>query len=135
MCVRPAPGSSASPTACRALAPRSADPCGGRARPGAGPGFDAGSLSEISIPVHVVGAVDNDFLPVDAHAGRYAGLIPGCSFTRLSGGEGHFVFLNGCDSDLDANGVPLWRDRPGVDRRAVHVSLGPLIGSFFDANL
>ena len=103
--------------------------------PALGPGFDAGSLSEISIPVHVVGAVDNDFLPVDAHAGRYAALIPGCSFTRLSGGEGHFVFLNGCDSDLEANGVPLCRDRPGVDRRAVHASLGPLIGGFFDANL
>ncbi|MGZ6543760.1 MAG: alpha/beta hydrolase family protein [Actinomycetota bacterium] len=103
--------------------------------PALGPGFDAGSLSEISIPVHVVGAVDNDFLPVDAHAGRYVGLIPGCSFTRLSGGEGHFVYLNECDSDLDANGVPLCRDRPGVDRRAVHASLEPLIRAFFDANL
>ena len=103
--------------------------------PALGPGFDAGSLAEISIPVHVVGSVDNDFLPMDAHAGRYAGSIPGCSFTRLSAGEGHFVYLNGCDSDLDANGVPLCRDRPGVDRSAVHASLGPLIGGFFDANL
>ncbi len=103
--------------------------------PALGPGFDPDSLSEISIPVHVVGAVDNDFLPADAHAGRYAALIPGCSFTRLSEGEGHFVFLNGCDSDLEANGIPLCRDRPGVDRRAVHASLGPLIAGSFDANL
>ena len=76
MRVRPAPGCSASQTACPTL---HHDP---RVRavvaldPALGPGFDAGSLSEISIPVHVVGAVDNDFLPVDAHAGRYGGLHP-----------------------------------------------------------
>lgn len=38
----------------------------------------------------------------------------------LDHGEGHFVFLDPCTLDLEANGVPLCRDRPGVDRAAVH---------------
>jgi predicted dienelactone hydrolase len=103
--------------------------------PALGPGFAAHSLAEISIPVLVVGAVDNDFLPFDAHAGRYARLIPGCSFTRLSSGEGHFIYLNECESDLEAIGVPLCRDRADVDRGAVHSALEPVIRSFFDSNL
>ncbi len=99
--------------------------------PALGPGFQASSLSAISIPFLIVGAVDNDFLPFEAHAARYAGLIPGCALTRLESGEGHFVFLNACDSDLEANGVPLCRDRDGVDRDAVHQALREVVGSFF----
>jgi predicted dienelactone hydrolase len=103
--------------------------------PALGPGFQASSLAEIRVPVHIVGAIDNDFLPVSAHAERYARLIPGSSFTRLSNGEGHFVYLNECGSDLEANGVPLCRDRVGVDRGAVHAMLEPLIREFFDSHL
>jgi len=100
--------------------------------PALGPGFQEDSLATIAIPVHVVGAMDNDFLPVEAHASRYARLIPGCSFTQLTDGEGHFVYLNACDSDLEANGVPLCRDRDGVDRAAVHRRLAPIVQRAFD---
>ena len=103
--------------------------------PALGPGFEPDSLLEISIPVHVVGAVDNDFLPVEAHAARYARSIPGSSFMRLSSGEGHFIYLNECESELEANGIPLCRDRANVDRRAVHSALAPIISGFFDTSL
>jgi predicted dienelactone hydrolase len=103
--------------------------------PALGPGFQEDSLAAIAIPVHVVGAMDNDFLPVEAHASRYARTIPGCSFTQLSEGEGHFVYLNVCDSDLQANGVPLCRDREGVDRAAVHGRLAPIVQRTFDEAL
>ena len=93
--------------------------------PALGPGFDARSLEAIDIPVLVVGAVDNDFLPADMHARRIASAIPGCSFSPLDGGEGHFVFLDECDADLESNGVPLCVDRPGVDRAAVHEASRP----------
>jgi predicted dienelactone hydrolase len=71
----------------------------------------------------------------EAHAARYARLIPGCSLTRLEDGEGHFVFLNACESDLEANGIPLCRDREGVDREAVHERLRAVIARFFDRHL
>jgi predicted dienelactone hydrolase len=103
--------------------------------PALGPGHDAASLAAITIPVHVVGAVDNDFIPFDQHAGRYARLIPGASLTRLEGGEGHFVFLNAGEKDVSIYGVALYRDRPGVDRAEVHARLAEVIRRFFDAHL
>ena len=103
--------------------------------PALGPGFLEDSLASIAIPVHVIGAMDNDFLPVEAHASRYARLIPRCAFTPLADGEGHFVYLNECSSDLEANGVPLCRDRDGVDRATVHRRLAPIVQRTFESVL
>ena len=103
--------------------------------PALGPGHGAASLAAVGVPVRIVGAVDNDFLPFDAHAEHYARSIPGASLTRLENGEGHFVYLDLCDSDRDANGVPLCRDRPGVDRSAVHARLAAVVTDFFDRHL
>ena len=36
--------------------------------PALGPGHRLESLSSIDVPVHVVGAVENDFLPYESHA-------------------------------------------------------------------
>jgi len=100
--------------------------------PALGPGHDP---SRVAVPTHVVGSVQNDFLPFEAHAGRYARLIPGATLTRLANGEGHFVFLDVCNWDREANGVPLCRDRVGVDRAKVHERLREIIARFFDDEL
>jgi predicted dienelactone hydrolase len=100
--------------------------------PAVGPGHDPGA---IAIPVHVIGAVDNDFLPYEAHAGHYARLTPGASLTPLTAGEGHFVFLDVCRWDREAMGVPLCRDRAGVDRGQVHERLAAVITGFLDREL
>jgi predicted dienelactone hydrolase len=99
--------------------------------PALGPGHDARSLSGIRIPIHVIGAVENDFLPFEHHAGRYARLIPGASLTPLAHGEGHFVFLDECSGDRELQGVPLCRDREGVQRASVHARLIETITRFF----
>jgi predicted dienelactone hydrolase len=101
--------------------------------PAAGPGHDAASLAQVTVPVLVVGSEDNDFLPFEHHAGRYAALLPNAVLIQLQDGEGHFVYLNSCTSDLAANGVPLCVDRTGVDREAVHARLAPQIRAFFVA--
>jgi predicted dienelactone hydrolase len=101
--------------------------------PAAGPGHDATSLAQVHVPVLVVGSEDNDFLPFEHHAGRYAALLPNAVLVKLQDGEGHFVYLNSCTSDLAANGVPLCVDRRGVDREAVHAKLAPQIRAFFSA--
>lgn len=103
--------------------------------PALGPGYDAPSLSQVSIPVHIIGAVENDFLPFAHHAGRYARLIPGASLTPLAHGEGHFVFLNECAGDLEAQGVALCKDREGVERSAVHARLEETIRTFLAEHL
>jgi predicted dienelactone hydrolase len=103
--------------------------------PALGPAHSTFSLSLIRVPVHVVGAVENDFLPYEHHAARYARTIPGASHTRLTRGEGHFVFLNQCKTDNEVNGVPLCKDREGVQREEVHARLAVIIQSFFDVHL
>src|SRR5271157_206698 len=74
--------------------------------PAAGPGYSEASLAKVRVPVLVIGCEDNDFLPFEHHAGRYAALLPNASLIKLNEGEGHFVFLNSCTSDLSANGCP-----------------------------
>jgi predicted dienelactone hydrolase len=103
--------------------------------PALGPGHGTASLAAVNVPVHIVGAVDNDFLPFEAHAGHYARWIPRASLTRLEGGEGHFAYLDVCSADREANGVPLCRDRPGVDRFALHERLAAIITDAFDRHL
>ena len=87
--------------------------------PAAGPGYGKESLAGVTVPVLVVGAAQNDFLPFAQHAKRYADNLPNATLITLDSGEGHFVFLDPCTLDLEANGVPLCKDRPGVDRAAV----------------
>jgi predicted dienelactone hydrolase len=99
--------------------------------PAAGPGHDAASLANVRMPVLIVGTEDNDFLPFTRHECHYAALLPNAALVTLRNGEGHFVYLNSCTSDLSANGVPLCRDRQGVDREAVHADLAARILAFF----
>ena len=103
--------------------------------PACGPGYDEASLSRVDIPALIVGSTDNDFLPFEYHAGRYASLLPDAQLLKLQRGEGHFVYLDCCTSDRVANGVPLCVDRPGVDREAVHADLAPRILAFLMASL
>ena len=103
--------------------------------PALGPGHTDRSLKAIRIPCYIVGAVENDFLPYEHHAGRYARLIPGAKHTPLANGEGHFVFLNEGKSEAQANGVALYQDRNGVSRAGVHVILEESVLSFLESNL
>jgi predicted dienelactone hydrolase len=103
--------------------------------PARGPGHDARSLSRVKIPVLIIGAVDNDFLPFAHHAGRYARLIPGASLTPLAHGEGHFVFVDECSGGQEVRGVSPCRDRPGVLRSAVQARLLEKIGRFLGEHL
>ena len=103
--------------------------------PALGPGFDPDSLAAIAIPVQIVAAIDNDFLPFEPHAGRLQRLIPRASLIRLERGEGHFVFLNQEQSTLEVHGIALYRDRAGVDREDVHARVAAAVRQFFASSL
>jgi predicted dienelactone hydrolase len=100
--------------------------------PAAGPGYSRRSLRDVTVPALVIGCTDNDFLPFEHHAGHYAAHLPNVSLVTLDAGEGHFVFLNACTSELAANGVPLCVDRPGVDRNDVHARVAASVHGFLD---
>lgn len=102
--------------------------------PALGPGFsDFSGVSPVS-RILIVGSVENDFLPFRHHAERIAKTLPNASSHWLAKGEGHFIYLNSCDSDLEANGVPLCKDREGVSREETHHNLRALIGDHFNTS-
>ncbi|MEQ9452528.1 MAG: hypothetical protein RJQ07_13175 [Pseudomonadales bacterium] len=103
--------------------------------PALGPGFTDFSRVDPELRVLFVGSVENDFLPFQHHAQRLAGHFPNAASHWLDDGEGHFIYLNTCDADIRANGVPLCVDRPGVSRQAVHDKLKITIHDFFDTSL
>jgi predicted dienelactone hydrolase len=101
--------------------------------PALGPAATVDSLRSVTVPTLVIGAADNDFLPFAAHARHYAEQIRGARLVALERGEGHFVFIDACGHDAEAQGVPLCRDREGVDRNRVHTELLASIAAFLDA--
>jgi predicted dienelactone hydrolase len=103
--------------------------------PALGMGFSKESLAGVTAPALVIGSEQNDFLHFDTHAGRIMALLPSAERVTLNGGEGHFVYVDACDLPIQALGVPLCKDRPGVDRMRVHEELGATIVAFFDKTL
>jgi len=99
--------------------------------PAIGPGFSDYADVLPATPLLIIGSVDNDFLPYSHHAEAIAAELPQAQTLWLTNGEGHFVYLNDCDVDLNANGVPLCEDRDGVSRSAVHAKLNRTIIPFF----
>ena len=77
------------------------------------------SLKRILVPTLVIGAVENDFLPFNAHAQYYADHIPKAELVGIADRAGHFVFIDACDSDRAVFGVPLCKDRDGVERSSI----------------
>ena len=61
--------------------------------------------------------------------------VHGAELIRLTGGEGHFVYVDPCEAPVDVNGVALCRDRPGVDRSSVHARLAVEVSEFLERHL
>lgn len=98
--------------------------------PAVGPGFVDDSLRNLKSALLVVGSVENDFLPYEAHAGRIAKAKPDAEVLRLDHGEGHFVYVDTCTANIPVMGTSLCTDRAGVDRAAVHARLDAVIEQF-----
>ncbi|MFL0801825.1 MAG: hypothetical protein K6L80_15340 [Agarilytica sp.] len=88
--------------------------------PALGPGISPRSIKSISLPVLIFGSEDNDFFLYRYYAPFYSKNIRGSKLINLNDGEGHFVYLNECDNKIVKQGIPLCRDREGVDRGVVH---------------
>ncbi|RYE73160.1 MAG: hypothetical protein EOO81_01370 [Oxalobacteraceae bacterium] len=103
--------------------------------PALGPATQPASLHAVRMPVLVIGATNNDFLPWSNHGERYAAQIPGAETIQLGGQAGHFVFLSACQHDTQVMGVALCKDRAGVDRPATQAFVARKIVAFLQATL
>jgi len=77
------------------------------------------SLQNIKTPTLIIGSVDNDFLPFTEHASYFATHINNSSLVGIEQGAGHFIYLDQCEFELEANGVSLCKDRKDVDRKTI----------------
>ena len=100
--------------------------------PAAGPAMTDASLGTVHIPALVIGACHDDFLPYEAHAGKYLRALGEATGYPLTDTSGHFIFLDECDADIDVFGVSLCKDRPGADRRTAHQKLYAAIREFLE---
>jgi predicted dienelactone hydrolase len=103
--------------------------------PAVGPGFDGAGLTRVTAPALVVGSVANDFMPFAMNAQRYAVFLPNARAIGLDRGEGHFVYLDECSAPVEAMGIRICSDRPGVIRADVHRQLGAQVVDFFTQQL
>ncbi len=103
--------------------------------PAVGPGFDRTGLANVKAPALVAGSVSNDFMPFALNPQRYAEFLPNAEAIRLDHGEGHFVYIDECSLPVEAMGIPLCSDRPGVVRRDVHQALGAGVVAFLTRHL
>lgn len=103
--------------------------------PALGPAFNDFASIPASVDLLLIASVDNDFLPFAHYAARISQHLPQARTHWLDGGEGHFVYLNQCALDVEANGVALCRDREGVDRGTVQQELKRQILAFFGETL
>lgn len=107
--------------------------------PAVGPSIEPASLQGIAIPVHIVAAANDELVPFEQHAARYARGIPDARLTTLAGG-GHFVFMPECN--LVAT-VFTWfhrydicgRRHDEVVRTDVHAQVARAAVEFFGASL
>lgn len=109
--------------------------------PALGPSVSPASLASIAIPIMVVVGDADRVAPAEDNAGYYAKHIKGARLELLTGGTGHFVFLDLPTAEgkrrlpglaIDATGPP---GQLGVDRALVHRRVAELAIAFFTANL
>lgn len=100
--------------------------------PALGPAATVESLEKVAVPTLIIGALHNDFLPFAAHSAYYAEHLPQAQLHRLTGDEGHFVFLNPCTHLYQAQGVALCKDAESVDRAQTHRDVLAVIVPFLN---
>ena len=74
-------------------------------------------------------------MPFALNAQRYAGFLPNAEAIPMDRGEGHFVYLDECSAPVEAMGIPICSDRPGVLRGEVHRRLGARVVDFLTKTL
>jgi predicted dienelactone hydrolase len=94
----------------------------------------AEQMRNISSPVLIVGAGNDQIAPVLTNAKHYSNLIPGSEYMELSG-TGHYIFLNEGDKNLQREAGIYYKDDESISRGLIHKKVNDIILSFFENNL
>ncbi len=98
-------------------------------------GMDEAGLAALAIPIYItVGARDTQTPPAD-NAEFAAKYIPDVELTIIPGNVDHEIFVNECDDEGRDEFPEACIDAAGVDRHAIHQSVGDAALSFFGEHL
>ena len=94
-------------------------------------GMDAAGLAQMTIPAYItVGARDTQ-TPAEDNAAFAAKHIPNAELVIIPGPVDHEIFVNECDDEGRDEFPEACIDAPGVDRAAIHKSVGEAALKFF----
>ncbi|MGH6824844.1 alpha/beta hydrolase family protein [Methyloceanibacter sp.] len=98
-------------------------------------GMDEAGLKQLDMPAYItVGAGDTQTPPAE-NAEFAAKYIPHAEFVIIPGAVDHEIFVNECDDEGKDEFPEACKDAPGVDRAAIHASVGSAAVKFFDTAL
>ena len=96
--------------------------------------FNAKGVADVTIPLRIYKARDDQLLRAEWHTDYLLGLLPKSTERGEVAGD-HYVFLAPCSDQLKLGAAPICTDAPGVDRAAIHARLNAEIVDFFDRKL
>ncbi|MBU4433300.1 MAG: dienelactone hydrolase [Alphaproteobacteria bacterium] len=105
------------------------------AAPALGYAFTAKSLGNITAPVQLWRAGNDQILVDPFHATAVLNALPGKPDYRVVAGAGHYDFLTPCAPDMAKELPDLCASAPGFDRAAFHHTFNAAVVAFFTANL
>lgn len=96
--------------------------------------FDANSVTDVTIPLRIYKASDDQVLRNQWNTDHLLSLLP-ASVERGELAGGHYVFIAPCSAVMKSRTPYLCVDAPGVDRVAEHAQLNAEIVDFFNRKL
>jgi predicted dienelactone hydrolase len=103
--------------------------------PGPGDLFDAKALKDVTVPIQIYAARDDEVFPPQGNSERLRALLPvPPSYTEVAVAD-HYAFVAPC-SETQRNEAPeVCTDRPGFDRAQFHAKLAAAAAAFFREKL
>jgi predicted dienelactone hydrolase len=98
-------------------------------------GMDEAGLRQLTVPTYIVVGEKDTQTPAPENAEFAAQFIPHAQLNVLAGRVDHEIFVNECNEDGRNENPDACVDAPGIDRRALHDSIGNAALKFFDTNL
>jgi predicted dienelactone hydrolase len=98
-------------------------------------GMDEAGLRQMSIPAFIIVGARDTQAPPGPNAEFAAKHIQGAKLVIIPGPVDHEIFVNECNQEGRDEFPEACIDAPGVDRAAIHRSVGEAAQKFFDASL
>jgi predicted dienelactone hydrolase len=103
--------------------------------PGPGDLFDAKSLKDVTLPIQIYAARDDEVFPLETNSERLRALLPTPPSYVEAAGADHYAFVAPCSATQRNEAPEVCADRPGFDRAAFHAKLATEIAAFFHRTL